>query len=136
MHHCQFSEPDEYFFIWLLPSLRQSRLNSSLQKFYGRYHELLDPRGGLEVWWLTSLSTIFQLFLSMLLVEEPGVPKERTHKEVLCIILNYNSIYSNIPLWGAVDMEYLCHKWPRICSTCRKHFTVLSSFMTHHRVCN
>jgi hypothetical protein len=19
-------------------------------------------------------------------------------------------------------MEYLCHKWPRICSTCRKHF--------------
>jgi hypothetical protein len=19
--------------------------------------------------------------------------------------------------------EYLCHKWPRICSTCRKHFT-------------
>ena len=22
-------------------------------------------------------------------------------------------------------MEYLCHKWPRICSTCRKHFPVL-----------
>jgi len=21
-----------------------------------------------------------------------------------------------------------CHKWPRICSTCRKHFPVLSSF--------
>jgi hypothetical protein len=33
-------------------------------------------------------------------------------------------------------MEYLCHKWPRICSTCRKHFLVLSSFMTCHRVCN
>ena len=33
-------------------------------------------------------------------------------------------------------MEYLCHKWPRICSTCRKHFPVLSSFMTCHRVCN
>ena len=27
-------------------------------------------------------------------------------------------------------MEYLCHKWSRICSTCRKHFPVLSSFMT------
>jgi hypothetical protein len=26
--------------------------------------------------------------------------------------------------------EYLCHKWPRIGSTCRKHFLVLSSFMT------
>ena len=24
-------------------------------------------------------------------------------------------------------MEYLCQKWPRICSTCRKHFPVLSS---------
>jgi hypothetical protein len=33
-------------------------------------------------------------------------------------------------------MEYLCHKWPRICSTYRKHFPVLSSFMTYHRVCN
>jgi hypothetical protein len=30
----------------------------------------------------------------------------------------------------------LCHNWPRICSTCRKHFPVLSSFMTYHRVCN
>jgi hypothetical protein len=34
------------------------------------------------------------------------------------------------------EMEYLCHKWPRICSTCRKHFSVLSSFMTYHRICN
>jgi hypothetical protein len=29
-------------------------------------------------------------------------------------------------------MEYMCHKWPRICSTCRKHFLVFSSFMTYH----
>ena len=26
-------------------------------------------------------------------------------------------------------MEYLCHKWPQICSNCRKHFPVLSSFI-------
>jgi hypothetical protein len=32
--------------------------------------------------------------------------------------------------------EYLCHKWPRICSSCHKHFPVLSSCMTYHRVCN
>ena len=32
--------------------------------------------------------------------------------------------------------EYLCQKWPRICSTCRKHFPVPSSFMTYHLVCN
>ena len=25
-----------------------------------------------------------------------------------------------------IVMEYLCHKWPMICSTCRKHFHVLS----------
>ncbi len=30
-------------------------------------------------------------------------------------------------------MEYLCHKWPHICSTCRKHFPILSPFMTYHR---
>ena len=29
-------------------------------------------------------------------------------------------------------MEYLCHKLPRICSSCRKHFPVLSAFMTYH----
>jgi hypothetical protein len=33
-------------------------------------------------------------------------------------------------------MEYLCQKWPRICSTCRKHCPVLCSFMTYYRVCN
>ena len=42
---------------------------------------------------------------------------------------------SNIFSWLTV-MEYLCYKWPRTCSTCRKHFPVLSSFMTYHRVCN
>ena len=33
-------------------------------------------------------------------------------------------------------MEYLCHKWPRICSSCRKHFPVLSSFVAYHRLGN
>ena len=32
--------------------------------------------------------------------------------------------------------EYLCHKWPQICSTCRKQFHVLSLIITYHRVCN
>ena len=30
----------------------------------------------------------------------------------------------------------MCHKGPRIYSTCRKHFTVLSSFMPYPRVCD
>jgi hypothetical protein len=38
-------------------------------------------------------------------------------------------------LW-LTAMEYLCHKWPRICSNCRNHLLVLSSFKTYHRVCN
>ena len=28
-------------------------------------------------------------------------------------------------------MQYMCYKWLRICSTCRKHFPGLSSFMTY-----
>jgi len=28
------------------------------------------------------------------------------------------------------------HHWLRICSTCYKHFPVLSSFTSYHRVCN
>ena len=32
--------------------------------------------------------------------------------------------------------EYLCHKWPQICSVCRNHNSVLSSFMIYHRVYN
>jgi hypothetical protein len=27
--------------------------------------------------------------------------------------------------------EYICHKWPRICSVCRNHNPVLSSFLTY-----
>ena len=35
------------------------------------------------------------------------------------------------PLWN------ICvSKWPGICSICRKHFQVLSSFTTYYRVCN
>ena len=35
-------------------------------------------------------------------------------------------------------MQYMCHKWPRIhvCSVCRNHNAVFSSFITYHRVCN
>ena len=29
---------------------------------------------------------------------------------------------------------YLYHKWPQKCSVCRNHNSVLSSFMTYHRV--
>jgi hypothetical protein len=54
-------------------------------------------------------------------------------------ILNFPFICSNIPavnftvapMTCSTVMEYLCHKWPRICSTCRKYFPILSSFTTY-----
>jgi hypothetical protein len=53
--------------------------------------------------------------------------------KVRCYIRN---CYTVATMTWLTVMGYLCHKWPRICSTCRKHFPVLSSFMTYHRVCN
>ena len=38
-------------------------------------------------------------------------------------------------IWLTVT-ECLCYKGPRICSVCRNHYLVLSSFMNYHRVCN
>ena len=32
--------------------------------------------------------------------------------------------------------EYMCHKWPRICSVCRNRILVLSPLMTFHRIYN
>jgi hypothetical protein len=54
------------------------------------------------------------------------------------LLVNLKSSLRNctvtIMTWLTI-MEYLCHRWPRICSSCRKHFLVLSSFMTYHQVC-
>jgi hypothetical protein len=49
---------------------------------------------------------------------------------------NYTIIKTKWCFSWLTAMEYLCHKWPWICSTCRKHFPVLSSFMIYDRVCN
>ena len=73
------------------------------------------------------------------------VAVSRFFANYVCTLLIYTRQMSNTLLsttdldtlvpWLTV-MEYLCHKLPRICSTCRKHFSVLSSFMTNHQVCN
>jgi hypothetical protein len=54
------------------------------------------------------------------------------HNNQLSESINY---LLQIWLIGLTVMEYLCHKWPRICSTCWKNYPVLSSLMTYHRVC-
>jgi len=59
------------------------------------------------------------------------------HKRSLLVKLKYYfGRFTVATMTWLTVMEYLCHKWPRICSTCRKHFPVLSSFMTFHLVCN
>ena len=47
-----------------------------------------------------------------------------------------SSIYGFWLLLWLTLTEHLCHKWPRLCSTCRKNFQILSLFKTYHRVCN
>ena len=32
--------------------------------------------------------------------------------------------------------EYMCHKWPQICSVFRNHYLMPSSFMINYRICN
>jgi hypothetical protein len=54
---------------------------------------------------------------------------ETTIYKTLYISHHFDSFTIATMSWLTV-MEYLFHKWPRICSTCRKHFPVLSSFTT------
>jgi hypothetical protein len=57
-------------------------------------------------------------------------------RELLLTRKLLNQEFLLVNLKSSLRKFYLCHKWSRICSTCRTHFPVLSSFMTYHRVCN
>ena len=48
----------------------------------------------------------------------------------MCFISHHFESFTVATKTWSTAMEYLCHKWPRICSTCRKHILVVSSFMT------
>jgi hypothetical protein len=48
-----------------------------------------------------------------------------------CINVSYWWSFTFATITWLTGIEYICHKWPRICSTCRKHFPVLSLFMTN-----
>jgi hypothetical protein len=50
------------------------------------------------------------------------------------MVNSYLSMRYLLDLSKFTNLEYLYHKWSRICSTCRKNFPVLSSFMTYHRI--
>ena len=54
------------------------------------------------------------------------------HVEQELFILSEN--VSSPPVFSRVRVtEYLCHKWPPICSVCRNHNPDISSFMTYQR---
>ena len=71
-----------------------------------------------------SVHTIFQSlwFLSGFLWWWVAANKEPTEPKVLGGKVAI--ITSKVLTWLTIT-EYLCHKWPRICSTYRKHFQVL-----------
>ena len=53
------------------------------------------------------------------------------------IRLNHNiESFTDATMTWLTVMEYLCHKWSRICSICRNHNLVLSSLITYHWICN
>ena len=70
----------------------------------------------------------------------PGTAVSSTNKTDNHDIADITEIYLNVTLsnikpnqtmtWLCLTVtEYLCHKWPRTCFTCRKHFLVLYLFM-------
>ena len=54
-----------------------------------------------------------------------------------CIILFFTGVSKRGAqrIWS-IELMKRESKWPRMCSFCRNHNPVLSSFMTYHRVCN
>jgi hypothetical protein len=63
------------------------------------------------------------------------IPNEQSEASLLSWGYYFENCTVATMTW-LIAMEYLCHKWPRICSTSRKHFRFLSSFTTYHWVCN
>ena len=53
-------------------------------------------------------------------------PKNQEGSTLVYIVFGFTLTY-------AITV-YLCHKWPQICSICRHHNSVLSSFTSYHQV--
>jgi hypothetical protein len=45
-----------------------------------------------------------------------------------------NKMIYKVHVLPSTVAEYLCHKWPRMCSVCRNHKEILSSFIPYYRV--
>jgi hypothetical protein len=54
----------------------------------------------------------------------------------LLVVKLKSSLFDDRRMTWLTVMEYMCHKWPRICSVFRNHKPILSSSMTYHIVWN
>jgi hypothetical protein len=72
-----------------------------------------------------SVDTISQSwwFLSRFPWYRVAARKEATEP---CDALHFFECFTVATMTWLTDMEYMCHKWPWIYSTCRKHFPFLS----------
>jgi hypothetical protein len=93
-----------------------------------------------SLWTFHLYITTFQQHLHMEYIFLRGLLLTRNvlnHGFLLVKLWSHHFEHFTIATMASLNVtDYLCHKWPWKCSTCRKHFTVLSSFMTDHWVCN
>ena len=71
------------------------------------------------------LSVLFMLFVFACVEWCPT-------RVVLCFCFGFFFVLCTL----CCQFLWIVHFWFRICSTCRKHFPVLSPFTTYYRVCN
>ena len=122
----------------------ESKLKLSLHKCYGRHHSLLNLYRIL-VSYISyfGLSTYFRygfdISVSLTLnwhwetIGSIASLSAESHSTYGSHWLNWSHHIERFTVATLTVTEYLCHKWPRICFNCRRHFPVLFSFMTYHR---
>jgi hypothetical protein len=94
--------------------------------YRGKYQSLLFPFKNLLSW--RHLCHLFPFMGTKIIIPYPIVVCNTVGR--VDIGHHFESFTVATTIW-LTAMEYLCNKWPRIYSTCRKHFPVLSSFMTY-----
>jgi hypothetical protein len=74
---------------------------------------------------------LLQYNISMITISETMKPMQ--YQGLMDIGHHFESLTVATTTW-LTAMEYQCHKWPRIYLNGRKHFPVLSSFVTFLRI--
>jgi len=87
--------------------------------------------------YILSVDPIFQSYGSYHDFIDRGLLLTRKVLNQVFLVVKVKSFLRRYYGRGLVNCyEYLCHKGPRMCSVCRNHKPVLSSFMIYYRVCN